>query len=135
MATYPWADSSFESPGYGDEYWADGNIPPGYTPPDGSTEAGHISATNSPFTVVVYAQDSWFSIDLSGGNVTINLPTYADGIYSTLRFEVINASGANEATIYPNGAETIDGAASVVLSALGSKLEIYSDGAAWIPIS
>jgi hypothetical protein len=70
-----------------------------------------ITFAASPYAVV--GTDTFLSVDATGGNVAINLRAVASG--RTIRVLKIDSSG-NTVTVYPNGAETVDNAASYVLS-------------------
>lgn len=84
-----------------------------------------ITATGSIATT-----DSTILCDATSGAITFNLPSAAQGIRSIYHIKKIDAS-ANTVTIDPNGAETIDGAATKVLSAQWQSVTIQSNGAAW----
>ncbi|MDI6788881.1 MAG: hypothetical protein QME51_10960, partial [Planctomycetota bacterium] len=72
-----------------------------------------------------------YCIDFSGlsGGVTASLPTAA-GITGTV-YVIKNSDAAQTVTIDGNGAETIDGAATVALSAQYQFRMIISDGTNW----
>lgn len=68
----------------------------------------------SPYTIL--QADTLVGI---AGSFTINLPTCASGPGRVLSFKMTTAGNA---VITPNGAETIDGAATFILSGLGASL-------------
>lgn len=82
-----------------------------------------ISSPASTVTALKYL------IDNGSSPVTINLPTAASP-NTDLRLEIKRRGTAN-VTITPNGAETIDGLSSVVLTAQYAALVIDSDGTGW----
>lgn len=90
------------------------------------------TATSSPVTVSA-ATDCVVITDLSSpGAVTVNLPAGANGQI----FVIVDGAGdasSNNITINPNGADTISGAASLVinLSGGGYKLQYSSTGTDW----
>lgn len=68
--------------------------------------------------------------DATGGVFTVNLPTAVGiaGVKKTIK--KIDASG-NAITVDPNGAQTIDGAATQLLSTQWAKVTVMSDGVNW----
>jgi hypothetical protein len=56
--------------------------------------------------------DDYILVDSTAGAVTVTLPTARNG----LQFTILRTAGANNVTIVPSGAETINGAASVVIN-------------------
>ena len=62
------------------------------------------------------------------GAITVTLPAAAT---NSGRVYVIKRTGTNTVTIDPNGAETIDGAATYTLGALYASAMIQCDGTAW----
>lgn len=83
----------------------------------------NISSPAATVTVLKYL------IDNGSSAVTVNLPTAANPNVD-LRIEIKRRGTAN-VTITPNGAETIDGLSSVVLTAQYAALVIDSDGTGW----
>lgn len=70
----------------------------------------------------------------TGASVTITLPTVAnagDGFVTVVR----NTTGAKLVIIDGNGAETVDGAAGLTLSATNQAVTLNCDGAAWFTLS
>lgn len=84
-------------------------------------------------TTTLSGEDGTVLMDATGGARTVNLPPAAvvKGLIYTVK--KIDASG-NAVTIDPNGAETIDGSATKVLSAQWASLTIQSNGTAWFTI-
>lgn len=72
-------------------------------------------------------------VDASGGAKAPNLPLAADSVNVVYTIKKIDASG-NTVTVTPNGAETIDGAATVVLAAQWERVTVQCDGVAWFII-
>ena len=89
-------------------------------------KTANYTATVSDYTILC---------DTTGGGFTITLPaanTCTGRIYVIKK--VIGNSGANNVTIDGNGAETIDGAATITLQCKSS-IMIQSDGASWYILS
>lgn len=72
-------------------------------------------------------------VDATGGARVVNLPTAASGIYRKYTVKKIDAS-ANTVTVDAAGAETIDGALTVVFTLQWERITIQSDGTAWFRI-
>jgi hypothetical protein len=70
--------------------------------------------------------------DASGGAFTLTLPT-AVGISGTV-YTIKRTSASNNVTIDGAGAETIDGAATYVLTAQWQAVELISNGTSWFVI-
>ena len=70
--------------------------------------------------------------DLSGGDITINLPAASSG----LQYVIIRTSSAsNTLTLDPNGSQTINGSATYTVSSTAYKAAtIISDGSGWVAI-
>lgn len=68
--------------------------------------------------------------DATGGNITVSLPMA--GAYKGVMFSIkkTDASG-NTVTVDGNGAETIDGSATAVISLQNGSLTVRSDGTQW----
>lgn len=66
----------------------------------------------------------------TGGAITINLPPAAANIGKIYNLKKIDST-ANTVTIDPNAVETIDGAATRVLTAQWQSVQIQCDGTAW----
>ncbi len=87
-----------------------------------------ISATATPA-----ADDYTLLVDASGGAVTVNLPAAASSAGRILVVKKIDAV-ANAVTLDGNGAETIDGAATVATSTQWVAFTIQCNGTAWFVI-
>lgn len=71
-----------------------------------------IDSTDSPYTAT--EDDIYIDADASGGAITVNLPAGLDGRIYNIKNS--SSSGSNIVTVVPDGAETIDGAASATLN-------------------
>lgn len=70
-------------------------------------------------------------LDVSGGNITVPLPSgHQRG--DSVRFKLIGSSGGHTATLDPDGAQTVDGSATYVMSGDGARIELVSDGSNWL---
>jgi len=107
-----------------------------YTKADGTAVIGGAEddtvvtkvAGDSPYTAT--SSDDTVLCNATAGAITINLPT-AVGI-SGKKYNIKKTdSSANAATIDPNGAETIDLAATVVISGQHDSYTVQSDNANW----
>ena len=70
-------------------------------------------------------------VDASGGNRIINLPT-AIGIAGTVYNIKKTDSSINTVTIDGNGAQTIDGKITKIITTQYENVTIQSDGANWV---
>jgi hypothetical protein len=68
--------------------------------------------------------------DATAANIVLALPAAAANVGRQLVAKKVDVS-AHTVTIDPNGAETIDGAATKVLAALNATATFVSDGAGW----
>jgi len=89
-----------------------------------------ITSVDSPYTIST--ADTVLS-NGAGGAITVNLPTAVGISGRVLLIKRIN-SGANKTTVDGNGAQTIDGAATVDLTKQYETLMIQSDGSNWMII-
>lgn len=71
------------------------------------------------------------SVDASGGNITIALPPAASRTGREYFIKKVDAS-ANTVTIDGDGAETIDGAATKVISNQNTSVTVGSTGSSWL---
>lgn len=76
------------------------------------------------------ADDRFILADATGGAVTITLPTAVGVAGCEIAAKRLN-SGANSVTLDGAGAETIDGAATKVLTTQYETARLVSDGANW----
>ena len=107
---------------------------------DGSTIIGADSVVENNNTrtvtttpVTLDRNDKEVLVDSSGGNRVVNLPAAAAVKYHVYTIKKIDA--ANTVTIDASGAETIDGATTVVLSNDDDVITIISNGTAWFILS
>jgi hypothetical protein len=76
--------------------------------------------------------DRVLKADASGAAVTINLPSAAPNLVT---YTIIKSDAtANTVTIDPSGSQTINGAATRVLSAQWETVTLKSDGANWLAV-
>lgn len=74
-----------------------------------------VTFASSPYSVVL--ADTVLYIDTSGGAVTINLQAAATRVGVPLSIKDISGNAnANNVTLTPNGAETIDGLATLAIN-------------------
>lgn len=74
--------------------------------------------------------DDLLVVDATAGAVTIALPAAAGAFGAAFAVKKVDASG-NAVTIDANGAETIDGAATVSISTQWETVRVVSDGSGW----
>jgi hypothetical protein len=79
------------------------------------------------------ASDSTILADATGAAITVNLLTAMGRKGRELIVKRMNAGG-NTVTVDAAGAETIDGALTVVLAAQYDRIRIQSDGANWVRV-
>lgn len=94
-----------------------------------------VTETTAAITATSYSvtdDDFLILADATGGAITLNLPPAALVLYHVFIIKRLN-SGVNSVTIDGDGAETIDGALTFVLSNQYDSINIISDGTAyWI---
>lgn len=93
--------------------------------------SGSVSSQTADFTVTSSDSTKTFAVDATSGAVTASLlaaATAGDGFENTFKK---TDSSANAVTIDPNGSETIDDAASFVISGQYEAVTIRSDGTNW----
>jgi hypothetical protein len=99
---------------------------------NGSIQGTGFDQAYTAKTGTYTATTSDYFIDCTSGTFTVNLFT---AVGNTGRILIIKNSGAGTITVDPNGAQTIDGAATQSLSTQWSRVHIISDGANWKIIS
>lgn len=78
----------------------------------------------------VTTADHLLIVDATAGAITITLPAASTMAGRVVRVKAKSVSGGN-ITIDANAAETIDGAATLVLSTLYAKTALFCDGSTW----
>lgn len=91
-----------------------------------------VGATTRAVTAAttITAADALVLVDTTSGAVTVTLPVAAVSAGKRYTVKKTNA-GANNVTLDGNGAETIDGAATVVWNTQYLAYTVQSDGATW----
>jgi hypothetical protein len=93
----------------------------------GATRGAYRSVTTSGSVV---SGDYFLACDATAGAITLTLPPAALAAGRIYVFKRINA-GANTVTVDAYASETIDGAATHVLSPQWNSITIISNGTAW----
>ena len=86
------------------------------------------TVTTTPVTMDEYYDA--LMVDATTASATVNLPAAADALGKIYYIKKIDATG-NTVTIDPSGAETIDGAATEVISTQFQSRTVISDGTEW----
>lgn len=75
-------------------------------------------------------------VDVSGGNVTVDLPTAVGNTNREIWVKLVTvaAPGTNECTVDPNGVQTIDGASTFILDTDFEWIKLRSNGANWMQV-
>ena len=89
---------------------------------------GAIRSTSS--TITADFNDGMILVDATGGARTVNLKAATNMAGKVYVIKKIDA-GVNAVTVDPNGAETIDGAATYALALQWASVTIRCDGTAW----
>jgi hypothetical protein len=89
------------------------------------------TVTAATYTAVV--TDYTILCDTTSNSITISLPTAVGN--KGLTYEIKKTVAANTLTIDPNGAQTIDGSATIAITAQHEALVVRSDGANWVRTS
>ena len=99
------------------------NVPP---------EIVSITNANSPYTVTQIKGTVLILADTTAGAITINIPTAIanTAIYYIKKIDAV----ANTVTIDPNGAQTIDGAATAALSSANASINFVSNNSNFFSI-
>lgn len=79
---------------------------------------------------ITTVSDNVLLADASGGAVTVALPAAADVTGRQFTIKKIDATG-NTVTLDPDGAETIDGSATLVITVQHTSRVVASDGTQW----
>ena len=117
----------------------DGEITASYSMPDHGDIHHLVTSGNrqeiTEVTVNTTLETGHFTVlvDAVGGARTITLPAAADHTHRIYNIKKIDVS-ANAVTIDGTGAETIDGAATVVIAAQWDSYTIQSNGTGWFII-
>jgi hypothetical protein len=93
----------------------------------GSAGFAVTSTSTTPYTL---DDEVFLNVDASGGNKVVNLPS-SSGISGRFYYIKKVDSSANTVTVTPDGVETIDGAATFVLTAPMEVVGVYTDGSNW----
>jgi len=84
-----------------------------------------IDNSDTPYTML--STDDLIEVDTTAGDVEIDLVAAATlGAGRHITFTLVEAS--NQLTLDPNGAETIGGSSTIVLTTTGEAVTLYSDG-------
>lgn len=94
-----------------------------------SFDITEIDDTDSPYTVL--DTDQYLIVDASAGAVTVALPAAASFVNRSLVVVAKSVAGGN-VTINPDGAETVNGASTKVLSAAYAQSRLTCDGSEWL---
>ncbi len=100
---------------------------------EGSTRAAVLPTVTASRTLVLSWPLTVQPVDTASGNVTVTLPTARSVVGYTVTVKKLGA--ANTLTIDGAGAETIDGAATVALTAAGASRTVVSTGAGWLVVA
>lgn len=76
-------------------------------------------------------EDTIVLFDAAGGAVSCFLPPAVDAEGRSFRIAKLNATGPPNVTVVPDGADTINGAASVTLVQQYNLVVVFSDGTQW----
>jgi hypothetical protein len=100
---------------------------------DGPVQAFNFAnaVANKTANYTLTASDGTVTGDTTGGGFTLTLPT-AVGIAGRIYYVKNTGSPANNLTIATTGGQTIDGAATQVISATNASLSVQSNGSNWI---
>ena len=82
----------------------------------------------------IVSSDFAIIADSTAGAITVSLPPAATANGRIFFVKRVNA-GANNVTVDPFGSETIDGAATHVLTLQWHRIEIISNGTAWFIVA
>lgn len=99
-----------------------------YNVPPVNLQSYKVTARTVTATPTFAANDCLINVNATGGAVTVNLPALSAG--RVFRFKKLDVS-ANTVTIDGNGSETIDGAATYVLTTQYESVEIIGGASEW----
>jgi hypothetical protein len=89
-----------------------------------------LTSADSPYTAL--DTDFIITADTTGGSITINLPTAANGASKPRKHYIImKLVAANTLTLDGNGAETINGSATKAITNISEGVYLFSDGSNW----
>ena len=117
----------------------DGEITQSYSMPDHGDNRHLVTSGNrqeiTGVAINTTLETGHFTVlvDASGGARTITLPAAASHTHRIYNIKKIDVS-ANTITIDANAAETIDGAATVVIAAQWDSYTVQSNGTGWFII-
>lgn len=98
----------------------------GRTPVFGATRTVTAATT-------IIDSDDVVLVDTTGGSITVTLPPAATNLGR--RFTMKKMVAANTMTLDGNGAETIDGAATVAVTVQYAARTVQSDGSGWLIVA
>jgi hypothetical protein len=86
-----------------------------------------VAVSTTPYTVVPITGWYMYLVDATAGAITMNFPTAVgnNAVYTVKKVD----SSANTVILTPNGAETIDGAATQTIRFQNTSVDLYSDNA------
>ena len=87
----------------------------------------YVTNASSPIAIVDGDNGKLYSVDSSGGAVVFNLPGIASLASLPFNLAVSLGTSGNDVTINRGSTDTIEGATSVVLSAVGTGLQMAAD--------
>ena len=90
------------------------------------------STKTSNFTVTTSTH--YLIADTSSGSITFALPAIA-GVPQNVPYTFLKSSASNSMVLDPNGAETINGAATHTTTALNTFVTIVNNGTQWVTVS
>lgn len=93
----------------------------------------NIAVTSKTSDYTATSSDQLILVNSTGGAVTINLPAAAGAAGAVYHIKKTDASG-NNVIVDPNGAETVDGAATSTMNTQYQKVTVVSTGTAWCTI-
>jgi len=116
----------------GGDNWALGSVSARWNGFFAGLSARQRTETASPVSVI--ATDHTVFCNAASNTITVNLPQASANSGRILAFVKTDSSG-NAVTIDPSGSETINGSATLALSAQWDRCQIQSNGTNWIRIA